>query len=116
MLESWKMTGVNWILFIRTFFGWIGALILGAILSAAMFSVGVVSRFSYVPAAVTSIAQSFFQAFVWLVVKKGKCPPQCLSHFDRQLLMLTLCPCVHAVRAFEDQHGLRPALPRRHAH
>nr|ABB90542.1 sodium-coupled phosphate transporter protein [Dunaliella viridis]ABB92146.1 sodium-coupled phosphate transporter protein [Dunaliella viridis] len=41
MCESWKMTGVNWLLFIRTFWGWVGALVTGAILSALLFSIGV---------------------------------------------------------------------------
>ena len=40
MCESWKMTGVNWLLFIRTFWGWIGALVTGAIISALLFSIG----------------------------------------------------------------------------
>ena len=40
MCETWKMTGVNWLLFIRTFWGWVGALVLGAILSALFFSIG----------------------------------------------------------------------------
>ena len=40
MCESWKMTGVNWLLFIRTFWGWVGALVTGAILSAMLFSIG----------------------------------------------------------------------------
>ncbi|KAF5835955.1 sodium-coupled phosphate transporter protein [Dunaliella salina] len=41
MCETWKMTGVNWLLFIRTFFGWVGALVTGAILCAFLFSIGV---------------------------------------------------------------------------
>nr|ABB92147.1 sodium-coupled phosphate transporter protein [Dunaliella viridis]ACL28157.1 sodium-coupled phosphate transporter protein [Dunaliella viridis] len=41
MCETWKMTGVNWLLFIRTFWGWVGALVTGAILSALFFSIGV---------------------------------------------------------------------------
>lgn len=40
MCESWRMTGVNWLLFIRTFFGWVGALVCGAIISAFLFSLG----------------------------------------------------------------------------
>jgi len=34
------MTGVNWLLFIRTFWGWVGALVTGAIISALLFSIG----------------------------------------------------------------------------
>mmetsp|Transcript_26606 Transcript_26606/g.71957 ORF Transcript_26606/g.71957 Transcript_26606/m.71957 type:complete len:717 (+) Transcript_26606:95-2245(+) len=41
MCETWKMTGVNWLLFVRTFFGWVGALVTGAILCAFLFSIGV---------------------------------------------------------------------------
>jgi len=34
------MTGVNWLLFVRTFFGWVGALVAGALISACLFSIG----------------------------------------------------------------------------
>lgn len=40
MCETWRMTGVNWLLFVRTFFGWVGALVAGALISACLFSIG----------------------------------------------------------------------------